>query len=182
VHVLPAIRALRLEGPSLIVSGIHSRRQRKAAHPTKVIYPPTPGGATLRIEMCASVGPAEVVVWVIDDDWSVRRALRRLILSAGFAVETFASGREFLEAAPYDVRGCLVLDIHLEGMSGFEVKEHLVAGGAPIPIIFITAHDDEATRERARRAGAAAYLPKPFAKRALLDAIRRAIGPEPVGR
>ena len=129
--------------------------------------------------MCASAGPGEAVVWVIDDDLSVRRALRRLISSAGFAVETFASGREFLETVPHDGRGCLVLDIHLESMSGFEVKERLLAGGVTIPIIFMTAHDDEATRERARRAGAA-YLRKPFAKRALMDAIRQAIGPEPV--
>jgi FixJ family two-component response regulator len=132
--------------------------------------------------MNAGAGPGAAVVWVIDDDLSVRRALRRLISSAGFAVETFASGREFLEAAPHDRRGCLVLDIHLEGMSGFDVKECLRAGGVPIPVIFITAHDDEATRERAHRAGAMAYLPKPFAKRALLDAIRRAIGTAPVER
>jgi CheY-like chemotaxis protein len=179
VNVPLAIRARRLEGPSLIVSGVHSRRQGQAAHPTKVIYPPPPGGASLRIEMCASAGPAEALVWVIDDDLSVRRALRRLISSAGFAVETFASSREFLEAAPHDRRG-LVLDIHLEGMSGFEVKDCLVAGGVPIPIIFMTGHD-EATRDRVRRAGAAAYLRKPFAKRALVEAIRRALEPEPVG-
>jgi len=68
--------------------------------------------------------------------------------------------------------------MHLKRMSGFEVKERLVAGGIPIPIIFMTAH--EATRERARRAGAAAYLRTPFAKRAPMDAIRRTIGPERV--
>jgi FixJ family two-component response regulator len=83
--------------------------------------------------MCASAGPGEAVVWVIDDDLSVRQALRRLISSVGFAVETFASAREFLETVPHDRRGCLVLDIHLEGMSGFEVKERLVAGGVPHP-------------------------------------------------
>ena len=116
-----------------------------------------------------------MMVWVVDDDLSVRRALRRLIAAGGFAVETFASGREFLEAVPHDRPGCLVLDIYLEGMSGFEVKECLTASGHPVPVIFITAHDDEATRDRARRVGAAAYLRKPFGKHVLLDAIQRAL-------
>lgn len=119
-------------------------------------------------------------MWVVDDDVSVRRALRRLIASAGLSVETFASAREFLDTEPHRRRGCVVLDIHLEGMSGFEVGEQLAAAGGAVPVIFMTAHDDEATQERARAAGAVAYLRKPFTKQALLEAIDRAIGTERV--
>ena len=91
---------------------------------------------------------------VIDDDASVRRALQRLLRAAGFAVETFGTAREFLDADHWAQAACLVLDIHLPGMSGFELQEHLAASGTPLPIVFITAHDDVATRERANRAGA----------------------------
>jgi FixJ family two-component response regulator len=112
---------------------------------------------------------------IVDDDLSVRRALRRVAQGAGYAVETFASALEFLDSRPSGRTACLVLDVHLGGMSGFDVHARLAADGVAIPTIFITACDDAPTRERARRAGVAAYLPKPFAKRALLDAIRSAI-------
>jgi FixJ family two-component response regulator len=115
------------------------------------------------------------LISIVDDDLSVRRALRRLVQGAGYPVETFASALEFLDSFPSGRTACLVLDIHLAGMSGFDVHARLAAAGAAIPTIFITAHDDAPTRERARHAGVAAYLPKPFAKRALLDAIRGAI-------
>jgi FixJ family two-component response regulator len=113
---------------------------------------------------------------VVDDDASVRRALQRLLRSAGFAVETYATAREFLEAGQWAQTACLVLDIHLPGMSGFELQEHLAVSGAPIPIVFITAHDDTAMRERASRAGAVGYLRKPFDQGMLIEAIGRAIG------
>ena len=119
---------------------------------------------------------ATPLISVVDDDLPVRRALRRLIQAAGYTVETFASAREFLEASPLGRTSCLVLDIHLDGMSGFELAEQLAADRAAIPIIFITAHDDTPTRTRATRAGVAAYLPKPFDERVLLDAIRSALG------
>src|SRR6266487_5080449 len=90
---------------------------------------------------------------VIDDDASVRRALQRLLRAAGFAVETFATAREFLDADQWAQTACLVLDIHLPGMSGFELQEHLTVSGVPIPIVFITALDDVSTRERVNRAG-----------------------------
>ncbi len=113
---------------------------------------------------------------VIDDDASVRRALQRLLRAAGFAVETFATAREFLDADQWAQTACLVLDIHLPGMSGFELQEHLTVSGAPIPIVFITAHDDTEMRERASRAGAVGYLRKPFDQGTLIEAIARAIG------
>ena len=112
---------------------------------------------------------------IVDDDLSVRRALRRLVQSAGYTVEAFASAREFLDSSPSGRTACLVLDIHLDGMSGFELSEQLAEDRTAIPIIFITAHDDARTRERVRRAGVAAYLPKPFDEQALLDAIRSAV-------
>jgi len=116
---------------------------------------------------------------IVDDDLSVRRALRRLVQAAGYTVETFASAREFLDSSPSGRTACLVLDIHLDGMSGFELSEQLAEDRTAIPIIFITAHDDARTRERVRRAGVAAYLPKPFDEQALLDAIAKAVNGGP---
>jgi FixJ family two-component response regulator len=115
------------------------------------------------------------LISIVDDDLSVCRALRRLVQSAGYTVETFASAREFLDSSPSGRTACLVLDIHLDGMSGFELSEQLAEDRTAIPTIFITAHDDALTHERVRRAGVAAYLPKPFDEQALLDAIRNAV-------
>jgi FixJ family two-component response regulator len=112
----------------------------------------------------------------VDDDLSVRRALRRLVGSAGHLVETFASAQEFLDAARWAAMGCLVLDVHMDGMSGFELQERLISDRCVVPIIFITAHDDTRTRERIRASGAAGYLGKPFDPQALLDAIHRVAG------
>ena len=119
---------------------------------------------------------------VVDDDASVRRALQRLLRAAGFAVETFATAREFLDSARWAQTACLVLDIHLPGMSGLELQEHLAVSGAPIPIVFITAHDDATVRERASRAGAVGYLRKPFDQGTLIEAIGRAIGLDTSGQ
>src|SRR5258707_11970465 len=88
------------------------------------------------------------LISVVDDDLSVRRALGRLVKVAGYSVETFTSAHEFLASSPSDRTACLVLDIHLNGMSGFDLAEHLMAERVAIPIIFITAHDDADTRER----------------------------------
>jgi FixJ family two-component response regulator len=118
---------------------------------------------------------------VIDDDVSIRRALQRLLHAAGFAVAMFATVREFLDGGHWAQTACLVLDIHLPGMTGFELQEHLSAAGATIPIVFITAHDDASTHERARRAGASAYLRKPFDQEDLIAAIGRAIEPDTSG-
>lgn len=119
--------------------------------------------------------PTVPLVSIVDDDRSVRRALRRLVQAAGYSVETFASGLEFLDSRPSGRTACLVLDVHLDGMSGFDVLSRLAAAGVVIPTIFITAHDDTLTRERVRHSRAVAYLRKPFDKRALLDAIAAAV-------
>jgi len=117
------------------------------------------------------------LVSIVDDDHSIRRALRRLIRLAGFSAETFASAEDFLSSTSLILTACLVLDIHLNGgMSGFELQAQLHADRVVIPIIFITAHDDSPTRERALNSGAAAYLCKPFNDELLLDAIRVVLG------
>ena len=117
------------------------------------------------------------LVSIVDDDRSVRRALRRLVRLAGFSAETFTSAEDFLTSPFLERTACLVLDIHLNGgMSGFALQARLVANRVVIPIIFITAHDDVSLRERAEASGAAAYLCKPFNDEVLLDAIRGALG------
>src|ERR1700687_6309473 len=100
------------------------------------------------------------LISVIDDDLSVRRALGRLVKVAGYSVETFASAHEFLASSPSDRTACLVLDLHLNGLSGFDLAEHLMAERGAIPIIFITAHDDADTRERIARSGPAGHPAK----------------------
>jgi FixJ family two-component response regulator len=117
------------------------------------------------------------MITIVDDDASVARALRRLVQSAGYRVETFASAREFLGSMPSTRIACLVLDIYLEGMTGFELQEQMKLDRLAIPIIFMTAHDDSTTRERIRRAGITGWLVKPFDGQALLDAILRVAGP-----
>jgi FixJ family two-component response regulator len=119
------------------------------------------------------------LISIVDDDPSVRRALNRLVGSAGYLVETFASAGAFLGSSPSTRTACLVLDIYMEGMTGFQLQDKLEADRLAIPIIFMTAHDDPATRERIRRSGAAGYLGKPFDGQALLDAILRVAGPAP---
>jgi FixJ family two-component response regulator len=119
------------------------------------------------------------LISIVDDDPSVRRALNRLVGSAGYLVETFASAGAFLGSSPSTRTACLVLDIYMEGMTGFELQDKLEADRLAIPIIFMTAHDDPATRERIERSGAAGYLGKPFDGQALLDAILRVAGPAP---
>ena len=116
------------------------------------------------------------VIAIVDDDPSVRRALHRLVRSAGYTVQTFASAQEFLDSLPERRAACLVLDIHLDGMSGFDLQERLAADGVGIPVILITAHDDAPTRQRIGRSGAAGHLWKPVDEQELLGAIRRAIG------
>ena len=115
------------------------------------------------------------VIGIVDDDASVLRALTRLLGGAGFAVKTFGSADEFLGQEHPETIDCLVLDIHMPGLSGFDLQERLVEARIPIPIIFITAHDDAVTRERARKGGGA-YLPKPFDAHSLILAIEQARG------
>jgi len=123
-----------------------------------------------------SVDPARPLIAIVDDEESVRRALKRLIISAGLDVVAFCAGREFLDALPWRRPSCIVLDLHMPGMSGFEVQSHLADAGHRIPVVVITGHDTPDSRARALAAGAAAYLQKPVQGALLLDAISTAIG------
>jgi FixJ family two-component response regulator len=114
----------------------------------------------------------EFTVYVVDDDDSIRRALKRLLRSLGYHAITFESAEEFLDSAPYLGEGCLVLDIRLPGMTGLDLQEKLASSGAKYSVIFMTAHDNPQWRERAKKAGAIAYLRKPFGDQSLLDAIQ----------
>jgi FixJ family two-component response regulator len=113
------------------------------------------------------------VVYVVDDDPSVRKALERLFRSAGHDAMTFASALEFLDFSHPDAPGCLVLDIKMPKLSGLELQERLAEKGIFFPIIFITGHGTVPASVRALKAGAMDFLQKPFEDRELLDAVRR---------
>src|SRR5213083_2898966 len=115
------------------------------------------------------------VVFVVDDDPSVRRAIQRLVESVGLQVELFASAQEFLRSKRPDAPSSLVLDIRLPGISGLDFQRQLAEANIHIPIIFITAHGDIPMTVRAMKAGAVEFLTKPFRDQALLDAIQQAL-------
>jgi len=117
----------------------------------------------------------DTTVFAVDDDESVRLALKRLIRSAGLKVETFASAREFLNAGCARRTGILVLDVRMPEMTGLELQKQLARSGAEIPVIFISAHEDSQAVELALAAGAVAFLYKPFDDQDLLTAIDRAL-------
>ncbi len=114
------------------------------------------------------------VVFVVDDDASVRDSLGRLISSVGFKVETFANARAFLGARRPDAPGCLVLDVRLPGLSGLDLQRELAETDAALPIVFLTGHGDIPMSVQAMKAGAVEFLTKPFRQQNLLDAIRSA--------
>jgi FixJ family two-component response regulator len=111
------------------------------------------------------------VICIIEDDDSVRRALRRLIRSMGLEVEAFATAEEFLESIERTLPSCLILDVNLPGLNGLELQQRLRAEGRNIPFVVITAYADERVREQALKAGAIAFLAKPFEERMLLQAV-----------
>ena len=115
------------------------------------------------------------IVFVIDDDPSVRRAIKRLVESEGLRVELFASAPEFQQAKRPDVPSCLVLDVRLRGVSGIDFQQQLVEEKIHIPVIFITGQGDIPMSVRAMKAGAVEFLTKPFRNQDLLDAIRDAL-------
>jgi RNA polymerase sigma factor (sigma-70 family) len=112
------------------------------------------------------------IVFVVDDDDSLRDALKRLIRSVGLQVELFASAEEFLQRKQLDAPGCLILDIRLRGISGLDFQRKLAEANILIPIIFITGHGDIPMSVRAMKAGAVEFLTKPFRDQDLLDAIQ----------
>jgi FixJ family two-component response regulator len=118
---------------------------------------------------------SKAIVFVVDDDVSIREALEGLVRSAGFKVETFASAQDFLDRRRADGPSCLVLDVRLPGLSGLDLQKRIVEANREIPIVFITGHGDVPTSVRAMKAGAVEFLMKPFCDRDLLDAIQQAI-------
>ncbi len=127
-------------------------------------------------------GANEPVVFVVDDDRSIRDALRSLIASVGLRVQTFPTAQEFLSGQRSDAPGCLVLDVRLPGLSGLDLQRELAKAGIAIPIIFITGHGDIPMSVQAMKAGAVEFLTKPFRGQQLLDAIQQAIERDRVER
>ena len=118
---------------------------------------------------------ASGVVYVVDDDESMRIAVAMLLRSVGHQVQTFASAQEFLACERTDAPSCLILDVRLKGLSGLAVQEQIGAGQISIPIVFMTAHGDIAMSVKAMKAGATDFLAKPFRDQDMLDAVNSAL-------
>jgi FixJ family two-component response regulator len=123
--------------------------------------------------------PRPGMIAVVDDEPSVRKALVRLFRSAGYEAREFASGPEFLRTLPYYRYGCVVLDLHMPGMSGLDVQLDSAFLAGASPVIIITAHDEPGARHKCLAAGGCAYLCKPFDDQELLDAVGKAIASWP---
>jgi len=121
------------------------------------------------------VKDADSIVFVVDDDLSIREAIEILVKLAGLRVETFGTAQEFLRSKRPDLPGCVVLDVELPGLSGLDLQRELTAHGIKLPIIFITGYGDIPMSVRAMKAGALEFLTKPFRDRDLLDAIQQAL-------
>jgi FixJ family two-component response regulator len=121
------------------------------------------------------VNDADAIVFVVDDDSSIREAISSLLGLSGLRVETFATAQEFLRSKRPDLPGCVVLDVELPGLSGLDLQRELAAHGVPLPIIFITGYGDIPMSVRAMKAGALEFLTKPFHDQDLLDAIQQAL-------
>jgi FixJ family two-component response regulator len=121
------------------------------------------------------MSPATAIVFVVDDDISVRESMELLILSAGWQPETFASAKQFLGRPRAVVPSCLVLDVSLPGLNGLELQERVAGERSDMPIIFITGHGDVPMTVQAMKAGAVEFLTKPFREDVLLNAIRLAL-------
>ena len=148
--------------------GASSSRQSEGCV-IKKAYPATP------MALSAASAP---IVFVVDDDESVRAALKRLLASAGLECETFANALEFLRRAEQGVTGCLLLDVRMPGVNGLELQQRLKAADVELPIIFVTGYADVPLTVRAMKAGALDLLTKPFEADVLLDAVQQALNRE----
>jgi FixJ family two-component response regulator len=115
------------------------------------------------------------LVFIVDDDASLRESLKNLIRSVGLRVEPFASAQEFLRSKRPDVPGCLVLDVRLQGLSGLDLQKRMADSDIEMPIIFISGHGDIPMTVQAMKAGAVEFLTKPFRDQDLLDAVQHAL-------
>ncbi len=132
----------------------------------------TPGAPA---ESQRPASPPTAMVYVVDDDVSVRRSMARLLKSHGFAVEPLACAEDFLALSHYATPSCLVLDVRMPGLNGLELQEKMAALKLTLPIVFITGHSDVPMSVKAMKAGAVDFLPKPFSPKELLSAVRLAI-------
>ena len=119
--------------------------------------------------------PGNKQIYIVDDDESVCRALGVLLVTYGFIVDTFPSAEEFFRAVPNSVAGCLILDIHMPGLDGWETLQHLLTSGSSRQVIIISADKNEGLQEKASKGGAAGFLQKPFNDQALIDLMKVAI-------
>ena len=126
-----------------------------------------------------ATGPFKVTI--VEDDVSMRRSLERLLSVHGFLVQSFSSAEAFLAASHEGQVDCLVLDIHLPGMSGIELRSQLDGSGQVVPVVFITAIDDDELEQEIRRWGCVDYLRKPFAPETLISAVNHAVSERPAG-
>ena len=115
------------------------------------------------------------LIFIVDDDPSVRKSLTRVVTSAGYAVESYASAQEFMARAPYGGPCCMVLDVRMPGLTGPDLQAALAGSGHRVPIVFITGHGDISMSVKAMKAGAVDFLTKPFDVESLLEAIQRAV-------
>ena len=115
------------------------------------------------------------MISIVDDDESIRKALKRLFTSVGFDVEAFASAEEFLSSRSLPDSACLILDLRMPGMSGLELQSVLTSCDRRIPVIFLTAHNDEHARDQALRGGAISFLCKPFSEETLIRDVNLAV-------
>jgi two-component system, LuxR family, response regulator FixJ len=123
---------------------------------------------TLRVKKMTNKTPC---IYIVDDDASVLKALTRLIVSNGLIVKAFDSGKKFLETYDKDLSGCIIVDVRMPGMTGLDLQKKLADMESTLPVIFITAHDDQGARKKAMENGAAAWLMKPVNEDDLLKAV-----------
>jgi FixJ family two-component response regulator len=122
--------------------------------------------------------PTGKLIHVVDDDRGFRKGIERLLIAHGMEVRTFSSAEEFQAQADHDEPACIILDIHLTGMSGIELLSRLTRLGPRIPVVLVTASDSDVTRRAAMAAGCDAFLQKPFSSSVLMEALAEAVGPD----
>jgi len=154
-------------------------KARRTVHSGLDFFDPHQGSATAlgtyRTELDTDMAAQPTVVIVVDDNAGLLKSVARLLAHHGIDSRTFASAEAMLESDSVQTAICLLLDIHLGGISGIELQRWLATSGSNWPVIFMTASDDEATRNEAMDARCIAYLRKPFARQVLLDAIGKAV-------
>jgi FixJ family two-component response regulator len=160
------LRRERDKRPPRFSEGSHAGVTRGAAGPGTTLTPHP---------LSMSETDQQATVFIVDDDPSVRTALRRLLESVGHSCEAFGTATEFLKRAEVGVSGCVLLDVRMPGPSGLDLQRLLKAAGHEIPIIFVTAHADVPLTVRAMKAGAIEVLTKPFDDQSLLDAVQQAL-------